>query len=95
MRESQSGTAFQAVKDSEHYLSEGILSFVEYAPRLLIVLPSRQFTDYNFLLIYFPPHLLRKQKPNPLRKLIYFQTIGMLIICFRLLKKQDKTNKNI
>ncbi len=24
-------------------LSEGILSFVEYAPRLLIVLPSRQF----------------------------------------------------
>ena len=47
MSKSQSGTAFQAVKDSGLYLSEGILSFVEYAPRLLIVLPSRQFTEYN------------------------------------------------
>ena len=42
MRESQSGTAFQAGKDGSNFLSEGILSFVEYAPRLLIVLPSRQ-----------------------------------------------------
>ena len=43
MRESQSGTAFQAGRDGGISLSEGILSFVEYAPRLLIVLPSRQF----------------------------------------------------
>ena len=39
---SQLCTAFQAGKDSEIRLSEGILSFVEYASRLLIVLPSRQ-----------------------------------------------------
>ena len=31
------------VGDGGSSLSEGILSFVEYAPRLLIVLPSRQF----------------------------------------------------
>ena len=43
MRESQSGTALQADRDGGSSLSEGILSFVEYAPRLLIVLPSRQF----------------------------------------------------
>ena len=30
-------------------LSEGILSFVEYAPRLLIVLPSRQFWTYEYI----------------------------------------------
>ena len=36
-------TAFQAGKNSDGFQSEGILSFVEYAPRLLIVLPSRQF----------------------------------------------------
>ena len=38
---SQSGTAFQAA-NGVCLLSEGILSFVEYAPRLRIVLPSRQ-----------------------------------------------------
>ena len=43
IRESQSGTAFQAGKDGGYLLSEGILSFVEYAPRLLIVLPFRHF----------------------------------------------------
>ena len=32
-------------------LSEGILSYVEYAPRLLMVLPSRQFYAYDFLLM--------------------------------------------
>ena len=37
----QSGTAFQAA-NGVCLLSEGILSFVEYAPRLRIVLPSRQ-----------------------------------------------------
>ena len=42
MRESQLCTAFQAGMDDGSSLSEGILSFVEYAPRLLIVLPSRQ-----------------------------------------------------
>ena len=31
------------IKESGAFLSEGILSYVEYAPRLLIVLPSRQF----------------------------------------------------
>ena len=40
---SQLCTAFQADKESDWVLSEGILSFVEYAPRLLMVLPSRQF----------------------------------------------------
>ena len=30
MRESQSGTAFQAVKDSEHYLSEGIFLLIYF-----------------------------------------------------------------
>ena len=40
--QSQLGTAFQAEDASGYFLSEGILSFVEYAPRLLIVLPSRQ-----------------------------------------------------
>ncbi len=40
---SQSCTAFQACEDGDSLLSEGILSFVEYEPRLLIVLPSRQF----------------------------------------------------
>ena len=58
MRESQSGTAFQAGRDGGISLSEGILSFVEYAPRLLIVLPSKQFTIYilitkSFILSYF------------------------------------------
>ena len=43
MRDNQSCTAFQADRDGGSSLSEGILSFVEYAPRLLIVLPSRQF----------------------------------------------------
>ena len=37
----QSGTAFQAA-NGVCLLSEGILSFVKYAPRLRIVLPSRQ-----------------------------------------------------
>ena len=32
-------------------ISEGILSFVEYAPRLLIVLPSRQFFVFDISLI--------------------------------------------
>ena len=43
MCKSQSGTAFQAVRNNYYFLSEGILSFVEYAPRLLMVLPSWQF----------------------------------------------------
>ena len=43
MCESKLCTAFQAGKNSDGFQSEGILSFVEYAPRLLIVLPSRQF----------------------------------------------------
>ena len=30
------------------YFSEGILSLVEYAPRLLIVLPSRQFRAWHY-----------------------------------------------
>ena len=34
---------FRLVGGGGGSLSEGILSFVEYAPRLLIVLPSRQF----------------------------------------------------
>ena len=55
MRESQSGTAFQADKGSEAYLSEGILSFVEYAPRLLIVLPSRQFLSCKEQQVEFLP----------------------------------------
>ena len=29
----QSGTAFQAGRESDGFLSDGILSFVEYAPR--------------------------------------------------------------
>jgi len=48
MRKSQSGTVFQTIIAS-FSPSEGILSFVEYAPRLLIVLPSRQFRIYNNL----------------------------------------------
>ena len=43
--ESQLCTAFQAGKDNDRFLSEGILSFVEYAPRLLIVQPSRLFVS--------------------------------------------------
>ena len=53
MRESQSGTAFQAGRDGGISLSEGILSFVEYAPRLLIVLPSRQFWTCTTWVILF------------------------------------------
>ena len=39
------------IKDIYYFLSEGILSFVEYAPRLLIVLPSRQFQNFNLFTI--------------------------------------------
>ena len=49
--ESQLCTAFQADKDRLSFLPEGILSFVEYAPRLLIVLPSRQFFVLDISLI--------------------------------------------
>ena len=47
MDESQLGTAFQADNNDGVFISEGILSFVEYAPRLLIVLPSRQFLAFE------------------------------------------------
>ena len=39
--------------DSDSFLSEGILSFVEYAPRLLKVLPSRQFLTLKFEIKFY------------------------------------------
>ena len=41
------------IGDGGSSLSEGILSFVEYAPRLLIVLPSRQFWTCTTWVILF------------------------------------------